>query len=351
MGSVRRPPIPEALMDPEPPTNEPALLVATDSRVLRLEPGGSGVVEGGGLEGHRPTCLAAAPGDPLRAWCGTVRGGVFRTEDGGASWEPSGLDGKHIMSLAASPVRDQLLWAGSEPSALFRSDDGGTSWRKCRDLTELSSSSEWAFPPRPETHHVRWIACHPFDADRLWLAIEAGALVTTGDGGASWRDRVSDGPRDTHELAVHPQRPLGLRVAAGDGYFESDDGGATWRTPAEGLEVGYLRSVALDPGDPDTVVASASSGPRSAYVAGYADGRLYRREKDGAWERVRAGWPDPPSTIAALLRPGRRAGEFWAADERGVHRSDDGGRRWERVARYGETPSHLRGFELLTGAE
>lgn len=336
-------------MDLDPSSERPqtSLLLATDSHVLQVDAQEGDVRRGDGLGDHRPTCLAADPEDPERAWCGTVRGGVFRTEDGGASWSASGLDGEHIMSLAASPARQGLLWAGTEPSALWRSDDGGRSWSRCPELTGLPSSSEWAFPPRPETHHVRWIACHPFDPHHLWLAIEAGALITTEDGGRSWRDRVPGGPRDTHELAIHPEQPLTLRVSAGDGYFESDDGGATWRTPSEGLEVGYLRSVAIDPGAPDTVVVSAASGPRSTYVAGRADGRLYRRKENGVWERVEVGWPDPPSTIAPLIRSGRRSGEFWAADERGVHRSTEGGRRWERVAGYDEPPSHLRGFVLL----
>jgi photosystem II stability/assembly factor-like uncharacterized protein len=124
---------------------------------------------------------------------------------------------------------------------------------------------------------VRWIACHPHDRERLWVAIEAGALVSTIDGGGTWRDRVPGGPWDTHELAVHPTAPERLRVSAGDGYFESDDGGGTWRSPRTGLDVGYLRSVTIDPDDPEIIVVSASSGPRSAYVAGRSDGRLYRR--------------------------------------------------------------------------
>jgi hypothetical protein len=52
-----------------------------------------------------------------------------------------------------------------------------------------------------------------------------------------------------------------MRVSAGDGYFESDDAGATWRSPSTGLEVGYVRSMAIDRGEPAVVVVSASSGP------------------------------------------------------------------------------------------
>jgi photosystem II stability/assembly factor-like uncharacterized protein len=159
-------------------------------------------------------------------------------------------------------------------------------------------------------------------------------------------DRVPGGPTDTHELAVHPARPEVLRAAAGDGYFESEDGGESWSAPREGLEVGYFRSVAIDPGDPEVVVVSGASRPRSTYVAGRSDGRVYRREGGGRWERVLSGWPAPPVTIAPLLIPGRAGGELWAADERGVHRSVDGGRSWERTAEYPETPSNLRGLTL-----
>jgi hypothetical protein len=73
---------------------------------------------------------------------------------------------------------------------------------------------------------------------------------------------------------------------------------------------------------------------------------VYRAEDGGRWERVRDGWPDPARTIAPLLAAGLSAGELWAADERGLHRSDDGGRSWQEVARYAKTPNHLRGLSV-----
>jgi photosystem II stability/assembly factor-like uncharacterized protein len=178
------------------------------------------------------------------------------------------------------------------------------------------------------------------------VAVEAGALVSTRDGGLTWTDRAPGSPLDTHELAIHPARPDVLRAAAGDGYFESHDGGETWNSPMAGLDVGYLRSVAVDPDDPDVVIVSASSTARTAYAAGRADGRVYRREGDGQWERVTEGWPEEPSTIAPLLRPDPHGG-FLAADERGAHRSVDGGRSWMPLAAYPEPPGWLRGLEAL----
>ncbi len=296
--------------------------------------------------GDRPTCLAADPLAPERAWCGTHKGGVYRSDDAGASWRAAGLAGLRIMSVAPSPVERDLVWVGTEPSAVWRSDDAGATWRESPGLNALPSSGEWSFPPKPDTHHVRWIACHPFDAGRLWVAIEAGALVSTPDAGHTWRDRVPGGPCDTHELAIHAAAPDRLRVAAGDGYFESDDAGVTWASPDDGLEVGYLRSVAIDPGRADVVVVSGAFGPRSAYVAGVSDGRLFRRAGAERWQRVRDGWPDPPTTVAPLLAAGMAPGELWAADERGVHASDDGGASWHAVARFAKSPNHIRGLAV-----
>ena len=321
------------------------LLVATDREVVVIDVERGVAAPARGID-DRPTCITADPLVHGRAWCGTQRDGVFRSDDGGLSWQSAGLSGRLIMAVSASPADRDVVWAGTEPSEVWRSANGGDTWKQTSRLETLSSSSEWAFPPRPDTHHVRWIACHPIEPGRLWVAIEAGALVSTIDGGRTWSDRVRGGPRDTHELAVHHNAPDTLRVSGGDGYFESDDGGATWRSPSIGLEVRYLRSVAIDPQQTDVVLVSASSGPHSAYVAGRSDGRLYRRITRERWERVREGWPERANTIAPLLCAGAKAGELWAADERGVHRSDDGGKSWRRAAGYITTPHHLRGLAL-----
>jgi photosystem II stability/assembly factor-like uncharacterized protein len=322
------------------------ILVATDREVVVIDVERGTGATAHGIDGD-PTCLTADPLVPERAWCGTHQNGLFRTDDGGTSWRSVGLAGRLIMAVTASPADRDAVWVGTEPSEVWRSRDAGSTWEQTSVLETLSSSSEWSFPPRPDTHHVRWIACHPLEPDRLWIAIEAGALVSTIDGGRTWSDRVPGGPRDAHELAIHRGAPSTLRVAGGDGYFESDDAGATWRSPKVGLEVGYLRSVALDPERPEVVVVSASSGPYSAYVSGRSDGRVYRRVTHERWERVRDGWPEPASTIAPLLCAGVTGGELWAADERGVHRSDDGGKSWRRAVGYATSPRHLRGLGLV----
>ena len=211
------------------------ILAATDGEVVVID-----VERGTSVSAHgisdRPTCLASDALVQGRAWCGTHRDGVFRSDDGGQSWRSVGLARRLTMAIAASPVEPEVVWVGTEPSEVWRSADAGSTWEQTSRLETLPSSSSWSFPPRPDTHHVRWIACHLLQPERLWVAIEAGALVSTIDGGRTWHDRVAGGPWDTHELAVHRNAPDSLRVAAGDGYFESDDAGATWRSPSAGLE-------------------------------------------------------------------------------------------------------------------
>jgi ligand-binding sensor domain-containing protein len=122
------------------------LLVATDREVLVVN-----VERGASAQAHgisdRPTCLAADSLVHGCAWCGT-HGGVFRSDDGGTSWQAVGLAGKLVMTVAASPVQQDLVWVGTEPSEVWRSEDAGNTWEQTSRLERLLSASEWSFTPR-----------------------------------------------------------------------------------------------------------------------------------------------------------------------------------------------------------
>ncbi|CQR51206.1 WD40/YVTN/BNR-like repeat-containing protein [Haloferax massiliensis] len=292
------------------------------------------------LDEHRVECVAADPRAPTRAFCGTFDAGVFRTTDGGGSWHAVGTDAlpESVTSLAVSPADPDVIYAGTEPSAVFRSRDGGETWTELAPLSDLDSASSWAFPPRPHTHHVRWIEPDPTDPDRLFVAVEAGALVRSLDGGETWQDRVPSSKRDTHSMATHPDRPGRVWVAAGDGYAETDDAGETWTTPTAGLGHGYCWSVVVDPADPESVLLTAASGPMRAHRVESAEAYLYRRrdspDDDGgdSWERLdETGLPTGPGATRAVLAAGRTGGECYAANDRGLYRTTDFGDSWDRI--------------------
>src|SRR5690606_16162157 len=104
------------------------VLVATQSEVLAVDPGRGTMRPTAGLDDHRPTCLAADPRVPGLAWCGTDRGGVFRSDDGGATWRPVGLGDERITAITADPAEPGTVWVGTEPSAVWRLGAGGYTW-------------------------------------------------------------------------------------------------------------------------------------------------------------------------------------------------------------------------------
>ena len=138
--------------------------------------------------------------------------------------------------------------------------------------------------------------------DYVFVAIEAGALIQSRDGGRTWIDRVEQGPYDTHTLVTHPRAPRRLYSSAGDGYYESFDYGESWSRPMEGMKHGYLFGLAVDSGDPQVVIVSASVGPGRAYSIENAESFVYRRDEDGKkWNAVSNGLPRPSGTTITLL--------------------------------------------------
>lgn len=303
------------------------LILAAGERLLVIDPA-SGEARSD-LADRAPECLAVDAAG--RVWCGTDGHGVLIGEDRGEVWREAGLEGAHVTAIAAA-AEGKVVYAGTEPSAVFRRNGAEGAWSELRGLEALSSAGSWSFPPRPWTHHVRAILIDPRDPDLIHVAIEAGALVRSRDGGRTWQDRMPDGPIDSHRLAAHAAAPGWIGSAAGDGWFESEDGGETWQSPDKGLADGYLWSVAVDAADPGTVLVSAAPGPSRAHVARRAKSRIYRRSGGSDWQLVDGGLPERRGTTAAeLLADPDEPGVFWAASNQGVHRSDDGGVTWRRV--------------------
>ena len=330
------------------------------------------------LGGFPTQCVAADPMRPDLVYCGTFGHGLWKSDDAGENWQPVGEGIAHpeVMAVAVSRVERVgnrgVVWAGTEPSALFRSADGGATWLERPNLKTLPSAPTWSFPPRPWTHHVRWILPDPVVAQRIFVGIELGGVMRSLDDGQTWEDRKPGAQPDAHTLRAHRLAPGRVYEAAGGGFAESFDGGTTWRGFDDGLRWHYLWGLAIDPGDPDTVVVSASPGPRQAHdaMAGQVEARrdasqhdptldtgasvyrssggprrwsghgqmgpesaVYRRSGNGPWMEVRSGLPEPRGTLAYVLASNEdEPGVFYAAPHQGsLFRSVDAGLSWERL--------------------
>jgi photosystem II stability/assembly factor-like uncharacterized protein len=306
------------------------------------------------LGGRWPECVSVDLSRPTQMYCGTARAGLFRSRDSGRNWEPVGAGIDHQMITAVDVAHAEhiagfgIVYAGTEPSAVFRSDNGGDSWMDLAGLRALPSADTWSFPPRPHTHHVRWIEADVSVADRVFVAIEAGALVRTLDGGRTWRDRVRGAPYDTHTAMTHPRAPGRIYSAAGDGYFESIDAGDSWRSPQDGLKHRYLVGAAVDPADPDTVIVSATDGPGSAYSPRRAESYVYRKTGLKRWEQAMTGLPEAKgTTVSRFATHAGEPGVIYAANNHGLFRSDDAGRSWKALDLPWPEPGLADGVDAL----
>jgi photosystem II stability/assembly factor-like uncharacterized protein len=247
------------------------------------------------LTGVGARCVAVDGKRPDRAYVGTFDGGLYATDDGGTSWRPDerGLEDRRVLAVAVS-LADSTAYAGTEPSNLYRSDDGGHIWDRLPALRELPSEPSWSFPGRPWTHHVRTIAIHPTDPDRLTVGVELGGVMRSLDGGATWIDRNRQAHSDAHRLLTHPCAPDRVYEVAGQGIAVSEDCGESWQRREQGLDRHYAWAGAIDAEDPDLWYASVSRSPYAAHGDGDGEARLMRSRGDGdPWTAI-DGWGDEP---------------------------------------------------------
>ena len=302
------------------------------------------------IQDERIESVAVSSAAPDRVFAGTFDAGLWRSTDGGETFERVGESiGPDAVTAIGIAVQDsETIWAGTEPSRIYRSTDGGATWDHLSGLADVPSASRWSFPPRPDTHHVRWIEPAPADLDTWYVGIEAGALVVTRDGGETWQDRPPGARRDNHTIATHPDAPDRVYSAAGDGYAESEDAGRTWERQHDGLEHRYCWGLAVDPGDPDTVVTSAARSARNAHRTGPS--YLYRKGSTGAVEQEEEGAGQDDGATSGdewtrlhsheldtgegarrpVLASGTKPGELYAACDGGLYRTGDAGDSWER---------------------
>lgn len=197
-----------------------------------------------------------------------------------------------------------VLWCGTLPGGLFRSADGGTSWELVRSLWDDPKRKKW-FGGGADLPGIHSICVDPRDAKRVQLGVSCGGVWTTTDGGSSW-DCSGQGMRaafmppeqqfdpdiqDPHRLVQCHASPDRLWVQHHNGIFRSDDGGANWVEIAEAGPSTFGFPVVVHPDDPDTAwFIPAIKDEKRIPVAGAV---VVTRTRDGgkSFETLRKGLP------------------------------------------------------------
>ena len=238
--------------------------------------------------------LLVAPDDEDVLVLGT-HDGLFRSTDGGRSWQPAELRGNDAMNLARAD--GATLWAAGH-EVLARSTDGGVTWEDVRPaglpgldvhafavdprdgqrlLAAAGGRGLYRWPDRRASFALVSDAVGPAvyalallrDGTLLAADAERGAVLSSRDGGRSWAAAVEG---RVLGLAANPARPR-LVLASGPGALVSRDGGRSWR-----------RTLSLEAGTGPA--AWAPSAPSVGYVVGL-DGSLWRTDDAGrTWQPV-----------------------------------------------------------------
>ena len=316
------------------------LYATTGDDVVRIESSGGDWQTATVLAGVGAQCLALDPHDPRRLYAGAFDQGLFRSRDGGRTWDDvgAGIPHRRVLSVAISPSDRPgdrgAVFAGTEPSSLYRSADDGASWQDLPALREIPSAPTWSFPPRPWTSHVRWIALSWADPRLIFAGIELGGVMRSTDGGRTWEDRKPGSQPDSHAILTHPTATERVYEAAGGGIAESPDHGTNWRPVDEGMDRHYTWGLAVDATDPDLWYVSATHSARYAHDRrGSAEAFIYRRRGTEPWQALGGGLPQPlPTMPYALLAPIDRPGELYAGMQDGqLWHSADRGDSWRRL--------------------
>lgn len=222
------------------------------------------------------------------AYAGVDEAGLFRSTDGGSTWQPldglnehptrdawhPGNGGLCCHAILIDPRNPQRLWAGISAVGVFRSDDGGATWHSKNAGVQCVLEDK----SHPGIGYcVHGLVADPADADRIYRQDHTGMYVTT-DGGERW-ERIENGlesafgfpialDRRTGTLFVAPLESDEYRIPKDGKFrmFRSRDRGQSWRPLREGLPQQHAYFLVLrgamdvDHQDPCGVYLGTTSG-------------------------------------------------------------------------------------------
>jgi photosystem II stability/assembly factor-like uncharacterized protein len=256
---------------------------------------------------------------------------------------------KLVWALAPGGAQEPgVVWCGTLPGGLFRSDDDGDSWTLNRPLWDEPQREEW-FGGGADQPGIHSVCVDPRNSRHVMVGVSCGGVWITRDGGETWNvcgtgmraaflppeRQFEPNVQDPHMLVQCPANPDVLWVQHHNGIFKSTDAAASWHeiTGVNPSTFGF--AVAVHPHDPDTAwFVPAMSDEKRIPV----DGRVVvTRTRDGGrtFETLSRGLPQQNAydlvfrhaldvdSRGRQLAFGSTSGSLWV--------SDDGGDSWQTI--------------------
>jgi BNR/Asp-box repeat protein len=238
---------------------------------------------------------------------------------------------KRVWHLEPSLTDPDTVYAGIEDAALFRSSDGGRSWQELPGLRGHSTGPQWA--PGAGGMCLHTILIDPSNPKRIFVAISAAGAFRTDDGGQTWRP-INRGLKSqgipnpeaevghcVHRIALHRSRPNVLFMQKHWDVMRSDDAGDTWREVSGNLPTDFGFPIDVHAHEPETIYVVPITSDSYHYPV---DGKLrvYRSRTGGnEWEALTKGLPQRDCYVNVL----RDAMAVDTLDQCGIYFGTTGG--------------------------
>jgi photosystem II stability/assembly factor-like uncharacterized protein len=299
-------------------------------------------------------------------WFGQL---MQRSDDGGKTWQAVNnkfeyagtlethqwYDGtqhpwefKRVWHLAPSLSDPDTVYAGVEDAALFKTTDGGQSWQELSGLRNVKGK---LWQPGAGGMCLHTIVQDKDNAKRMYIAISAAGAFRTDDGGVTWQpinkglvspfelpDKDAEVGHCVHSIAMHPSRPNTLFMQKHWDVMRSDNAGDLWHEVSGNLPSDFGFPIAVHTHEPNTVYVVPIKSDSEHYPP---EGKLrvYRSRSGGnEWEALTNGLPQSDCYVNVLrnalavdaLDP---CGVYFGTTGGQVYASADSGDTWEPIVR------------------
>lgn len=174
-------------------------------------------------------------------------GGVYRSADGGTSWNYSDItNGLDVSTLVIDPVNSNTMYAGTYNKGIFKSTDAGVNWNPVN--SGLTSTYVWS------------LIINPLDPNTIYAGVYGGVFKST-NGGSNWNIVNTGFPRpEINALSIDPANSAILYAGTKNGVFKTTDGGTTWNPANTGLPSSEIMALAISPINPSIIHAGCGKG-------------------------------------------------------------------------------------------
>jgi len=299
-------------------------------------------------------------------WFGQV---IQRSNDGGKTWATvdnkfayDGVPGTHqwydgtphpwefkrVWHLEPSLTDPDVVYAGVEDAALFKTSDGGQSWQELPGLRSHGSGAHWQ--PGAGGLCLHTIILDPANADRMFIAISAAGAFRTDDHAKTWRpinkglksqgipDPDAEVGHCVHHIAMHGSRPQVLFMQKHWDVMRSVDAGDSWQEVSGNLPTDFGFAIDVHAHEPETIYVVPIKSDSEHYPP---DGKLrvYRSRTGGnEWEALTNGLPQRDCYVNVLrdamsVDSLDSCGIYFGTTGGQVYGSADAGNSWAPIVR------------------